>query len=96
MAPSPQPYTTAVGPPQGSCPARGAEDPTMSAWPRRMLAAGCWYSLICCLGCQPGSLAMQQVVSIGIMYLAKEVREVREIAHRGGRHGGMEGQSIPP
>ena len=38
-----------------------------------MLGAGGWVSLVHCLGSQPDSTAMQQVVAIGVMYLAKEV-----------------------
>jgi hypothetical protein len=44
-----------------------------ASWPRRVLKGGGWRSLIRCLGSQHESQEMQQVVSIGLMYLAKEV-----------------------
>ena len=95
-SPSPPASSTPAGPkqppgsagspnPQPDGGSRGAASKGLgTAWPRRMLAAGGWVSLVHCLGSQPDSTAMQQVVAIGVMYLAKEVGTSEGIASRPG------------
>ena len=42
-------------------------------WCARLLAAGCWFSLNCCLEVS-SAVEMQQVVAVAMMYLSMQVR----------------------